>query len=166
MTDLDAIARNILADDDVDMIDGFDAIRPTLTEDETHTLALMLELCPVHFCDFRICTDDENTECFHARSQVEMAGSDEGPVFYGQHLSTLDLDRSWTNQAVNTRWPTVEALLNDESNPFTLAEVERIMAAAHALFHKLIRDWMNGADEAPGSLLYACVYTAITWERG
>lgn len=63
------LARLILAEEDTDFIDGYEAV--------CADLALALELCPMHHCDYRICVDDDIREC----AEVRGVGTGEGPWY-------------------------------------------------------------------------------------
>jgi hypothetical protein len=39
-----------------------------LETEEMTELALNMSLCPIHFCDYAICFDDENPECVQVRA--------------------------------------------------------------------------------------------------
>ena len=50
-----------------DMLDTFAAMRSLLRPNDFIELAARLELCAMHDCDYRICADDNITECAHLR---------------------------------------------------------------------------------------------------
>lgn len=45
-------------DGETDYIAIYEALKPYLMPDDFKQLGAMLELCPLHFCDIRICADD------------------------------------------------------------------------------------------------------------
>lgn len=61
----EAIFQAFTDDDGPDPIEAFDAVLPSLSTEEAQELALALELCPEHHCDYRICLDDKVGSCAH-----------------------------------------------------------------------------------------------------
>jgi len=43
---------------DFDHTELYEALKPVLSDDQFRDLGAMLELCPLHYCDIRICADD------------------------------------------------------------------------------------------------------------
>jgi len=54
----DALIGDAEKDYVTDELDVFEALKPLLPEDQFKALGDMLEVCPIHFCDYRICLDD------------------------------------------------------------------------------------------------------------
>jgi hypothetical protein len=63
-----AIAGVFTAAADVDTFDALEALQFLLPEDDWLLLANMLEMCPMHCCDVRICADDEVAVCAQVRA--------------------------------------------------------------------------------------------------
>lgn len=57
MESVDKLASALL-DDEGDYISVFHALEPLLTPPAFVALGAALELCPLHYCDIRICLDD------------------------------------------------------------------------------------------------------------
>jgi len=55
---IEALAKALLADEG-DLILILDHMKPNLAPDLFKRLCLMLEVCPVHVCDYQICVDDQ-----------------------------------------------------------------------------------------------------------
>jgi len=65
-THLDILADVILAVNvgttegmEIDSTDIYEALQPYLEPDVFKALGAKLELCPIHYCDFQICVDDQ-----------------------------------------------------------------------------------------------------------
>src|SRR5688572_196945 len=59
----------IESDDSLTMLETLISLN-LLNTDQITELAQMLEYCPIHLCDYRICIDDENAECAHIHSNA------------------------------------------------------------------------------------------------
>lgn len=66
---LHAIARAMIDNINYDIIGDFMIdLRRRTNERDFDTLAAAFELCPIHLCDYRICDDDERTDCAARRA--------------------------------------------------------------------------------------------------
>jgi hypothetical protein len=86
---IETIAQRIqddMTERDLDHLDAYQAAKASLTAEEAFDLALALELCPVHGCDYEICRDDENPECRAARATADMLGSEEAAPLTADEL--------------------------------------------------------------------------------
>jgi len=55
---IEALAKALLADEH-DYLEILETIKPNMAPDLFKRLCLMLEVCPVHVCDYQICVDDQ-----------------------------------------------------------------------------------------------------------
>jgi hypothetical protein len=65
---IDPFARAMIDNLDADaMLDMIDSLATRLPERDFNALCNAIELCPMHRCDYRICADDNITECADIR---------------------------------------------------------------------------------------------------
>lgn len=57
-----------LESDDLDFLDMMRTRIDDLSRDDLTDLALRFSLCPLHFCDYAICFDDDDDECAAIRT--------------------------------------------------------------------------------------------------
>jgi len=73
MTNIDAnnrIAAELMLalECDYDILPLLESLQLITNPDDFNSICSMIELCPMHICDERICADDEITECANLRA--------------------------------------------------------------------------------------------------
>lgn len=66
----------MLADDNtseiLDHLNILEMLRPLTAELIFQSICDMLEVCPTHICDYRICVDDQRTDCTQYADWIDM----------------------------------------------------------------------------------------------
>lgn len=66
--------RSILMEEEdvepeTDYYDELNTLFHQMTEEEQFNLRLEFSICPIHFCDYAICFDDDDPGCAHVRAE-------------------------------------------------------------------------------------------------